>query len=151
MNKSARSAKSPAFFPAWLGVVRAYNLCDQLLTQRLAPLGLRTAEHELLMNLLRHPGCSQQQLGSQVLSAKSVVSTGVSKLQERGLLRREADAADARVWRLFLTPSGEQLAQQALQVQNEVVALMGAELSAAEIERMQDIATRISAALEQAL
>ena len=151
MSAKRSSSEPPAFFPAWLGIVRAYNLCDQLLSRGLAPLGLRTAEHELLMNLLHHPGSTQQQLGAQLLTAKSVVSTTVSRLQERGLLVREADAQDARVWRLSLSPEGERLARQALAVQNRVVALMGRQLDAAELPLLQDSAARISAALQAAL
>jgi DNA-binding MarR family transcriptional regulator len=151
MPAKKSSPATPAFFPAWLGIVRAYNLCDQLLARGLAPLGLRTSEHELLMNLLRHPGSTQQQLGAQLLTAKSVVSTTVSRLQERGLLSREADAQDARVWRLSLTAEGQALALRALAVQNAVVARMGAEVDAAEMAGLEASAARISASLQAAL
>ena len=35
--------------PTWLSVVRVYNLCDAAMTARLAELGLRVGEHEVLV------------------------------------------------------------------------------------------------------
>ena len=50
---------------AWLSVVRVYNLCDAAMTARLAELGLRVGEHEVLANLLRTPGMTQQELAKR--------------------------------------------------------------------------------------
>jgi len=138
----------PALHPTWLAVVRAYHLCDQVLTRRLAALGLKTSEHEVLVNLLLYPGSTQQQLGSHLFAAKSVVSSLVSKLEARGLLERSADERDARVWRLRLTRDGEKLARRALAVQIEVVTAMGEGSSAADNARLVASLDRVSAILQ---
>ena len=39
----------------WLSVVRAYHLCDAAMASKLAALDVRTAEHEVLANLVRDP------------------------------------------------------------------------------------------------
>lgn len=150
-RKDASLPSIHAATPAWVAVVRAYHLCDQLLAKRLAALGLRTAELDLLVSLLLYPGSSQQQVGAHLISAKSVVSTLVSKAEARGWLQREADAQDARVWRLSLSREGEQLAREALAIQNEVVALMTAPHSAAELAQVKDSMDRASALLSEAL
>ena len=139
----------PPVHQAWLAVVRAYNLCDQLLAKRLEPLGLRTVEHEVLVNLLLYPGSTQQQLGVHLFSAKSVISSLVSKLEARGLLERVADERDARVWRLQLSRDGHQLARRALAVQTEVVSAMGEGSSAAENARLVAMLDRVSGILER--
>ena len=59
---------------AWLSVVRVYNLCDAAMATRLAPLGLRVGEHEVLANLLRAPGITQQELAKRCFVAKSGIS-----------------------------------------------------------------------------
>ena len=51
---------------SWLSVVRAYHLCEAVLSQRVSTLGLRLGEHEVLVNLLRLPGLTQQQWRSAV-------------------------------------------------------------------------------------
>jgi DNA-binding MarR family transcriptional regulator len=69
-------------------------------------------------------------------------------MEARGWVRREADAADARVKRLQLTPAGQALAAQSLQVQSEVVAAMVAGASDAELELVTAVMQRVSAQLE---
>jgi MarR family len=91
---------------SWLSVVRAYNLCDALMTRRFAALGVRTAEHEILANLRRDPGLSQQTLAARCFTAKSSLSGVITDLEQRGWVRREPDPADARAKRLSLTAEG---------------------------------------------
>jgi len=141
----------PPAHDAWLSVVRAYHLCDQVLTQRLGALGLKLAEHEALVNLLLHPGATQQQLAAHSFTAKSVMSALVGKLEHAGWLRREPDAHDARAWRLHLTPAGEALARRSLAVQAEVVQRMTAASSPAELRELQRHMDAGSAALRAML
>ena len=114
----------PAAVGTWLSVVQAYNRCEALMARRLAAMGVRTAEHEILANLLRDPGLGQQALAQRCFTAKSHVSTLLTGLETRGWVRREADAADARAKQLYLTPEGERVALQTATVQAEVVAGM---------------------------
>ena len=133
---------------AWLAVVRAYNLCDAVMTARLAELGLRVGEHEVLGNLATLPGITQQQLAARCFVAKSGVSMLLTQMQAHKLVRREVDAADARVRRLFLTPAGQKLAQLTLQIQSEVVAAMAEPVSNAELDAVADVMQRVSVQLE---
>jgi DNA-binding MarR family transcriptional regulator len=136
---------------AWLAVVRAYNLCDAVLGQRLAELGLRPAEHEVLMNLLRSPGLTQQALAARCFVSKGGISMLVSRLEGAGWLQREADAADARAWRLHLTEAGLALAGRALAVQQAVVTAMVGDASAEELATVTASMQRVSTALEALL
>jgi glycosyltransferase A (GT-A) superfamily protein (DUF2064 family) len=70
----------------WLSVVRAYHLCDAVMVERLAALDVRTAEHEVLANLVRDPGISQQVLAARCFTAKSHISALLRALEERGLV-----------------------------------------------------------------
>src|SRR5215204_4717920 len=109
---------------SWLSVVRAYHLCDAVMASRLAAIGVRTAEHEILANLVRDPGISQQVLAARCFTAKSHVSALLRTMEDRGWVRRDADPRDARARRLFVTRSGEALARRTLKVQAEVVEAM---------------------------
>lgn len=150
--------KSPARFThdkstatqAWLSVVRVYNLCDAAMAARLAELGLRVAEHEVLANLLRSPGMTQQELATRCFVAKSGISMMLTRLQDQGLLRRESDARDGRIKRLYLSDTGEPLARQAMAIQDEIVTLMMAPLSGDELAVMTALAARVGQELTAA-
>ncbi|MFN7695392.1 MAG: MarR family winged helix-turn-helix transcriptional regulator [Burkholderiales bacterium] len=145
---SPQAISLPPAHRAWLATVRAYNLCDAVLAERLAELGLKTGEHEVLVSLLLYPGATQQNLAAHSLTAKSVMSSLVSKLEQAGWLERRADASDARVWRLHLSTEGEALARRALAIQNAVVQGMTEGNDAAALATLEAVALRACAALE---
>jgi DNA-binding MarR family transcriptional regulator len=145
-NTARAGAKSSAegATRSWLSVVRAYNLCDALMTRRLGALGVRTAEHEILANLQREPGLSQQTLAARCFTAKSHISGLLTDLEARGWVRREPDPADARAKRLFLAPAGARMAERTTQVQAQVVATMASALTASELSAVQAAMTAVS-------
>ena len=147
-SRTTKTSSSPHGTQAWLAVVRAYNLCDAVMSARMAALGVRVAEHEVLANLATAPGITQQALAARCFVAKSGVSMLLAQMEERGWVRREADAADARVKRLQLTAAGEALARQTLAAQAEVVRAMVADTSDAELDQVRDSMQRVSSRLE---
>jgi DNA-binding MarR family transcriptional regulator len=148
IDKPSRRTLSAETMQSWLSVVRVYHLCDAVLSQRLSALGLKLPEHELLVNLLRHPGQTQQQLAQRCFVAKSGISMLVSRMVDAGRVQREADAVDARVWRLTLTPAGRALAERAQQVQAGVIAAMAEASSPAEQKVIAEAMERASVTLE---
>ena len=136
---------------SWLSVVRTYNQCDALMAQRLAVLGVRTTEHEVLANLLREPGITQQALAARCFSAKSHISGVVTQMAARGLVRRDADPADARARSLFLTSSGEALARRTGAVQAEIVGLMALALPGEDLAHVERSMKRLSEVLDAQL
>ncbi|WP_341890501.1 MarR family transcriptional regulator [Variovorax sp. YR752] len=147
-SRAAKTPSSPHGTQAWLAVVRAYNLCDAVMTARMAELGVRIAEHEVLANLATAPGITQQQLAARCFVAKSGISMLLAQMESRGWVRREADAADARIKRLHLTADGQALAQQTLAAQADVVRAMVAGSSDAELDQVRDSMQRVSQRLE---
>lgn len=147
-SRSPRIPPSPHGTQTWLAVVRAYNLCDAVMSSRLAALGVRVAEHEVLANLATAPGITQQQLAARCFVAKSGVSMLLAQLEERGWVRREADAADARVKRLQLTAAGEAIARRTLAAQAEVVRTMVTGEGDADLDQVRDAMQRVSQRLE---
>ena len=132
----------------WLSVVRAYHLCDAVMAERLAALDVRTAEHEVLANLVRDPGISQQVLAARCFTAKSHISALLRSLEERGLVRRELDPADARARRLYVTRSGETLAKKTTAAQADIVAAMTRTVSAKDMAFIESAMSRVCERLE---
>jgi DNA-binding MarR family transcriptional regulator len=133
---------------AWLKVVEAYSLCDRMLTERLGQTGVPIAEHDLLMALLRNSGATQQQIAKGCFVAKSGVSMLLTKMQGKGLVRREADKVDARIKRVFLTAKGEKLAAKTLQIQLEVVEIMAKPLTDADLKQVTQTMQSVIASLK---
>lgn len=135
----------------WLAIARTFYLCDALMARRLGALGVRTAEHEVLVNLRRDPGIAQQTLARRCFNAKSHTSALLTALEARGWVRREADPADARAKKLFLTPAGERMAVRTAAVQAKVAAAMAETVSdkalAGVTTAMEKISERLQALL----
>ena len=81
---------------SWLAVVRACSLGEAVMAQRLAAIGVRTMEHEVLA-LLSKPGMTQQALAARCFSAKSHISGLIGQFEERKLVRREVDPAEMAI------------------------------------------------------
>jgi DNA-binding MarR family transcriptional regulator len=124
---------------AWLAVVRSYNLCDSLLTARLAEHGVQIGTHEVLVNLLKTPNLTQQELASHCFAAKSGISMLISAMEKDGFVVRQADKADARIKRVNLTTYGEQLARKTLRIQLDIVNVMTESVSDIELKKIKTI------------
>ncbi|QDB99396.1 MarR family transcriptional regulator [Mesorhizobium sp. 8] len=130
MNKLQSPAVHPADteppwdnprFRNWVAVARACHALERALATKLAPLGLKPAQLDVLMNLHRHPGMSQHDLARRLLVGRSNITMLLPQLETRGLLRREGDEKDKRILRLTLTVEGEALLTEALKVHTALI------------------------------
>ena len=136
---------------SWLSVVKAYNQCDTLLARGLAAIGLRNPEYEILANLLREPGLSQQALADRCFTAKSHISALLTSMQERGWLRRENHPLDARAKSLFLESDGQAMAERGKRIQAETLKVMAGAISPEQLRQVHEAMLSISAALDERL
>jgi DNA-binding MarR family transcriptional regulator len=145
------AAPSAEVVRSWLSVVRAYNLCDALLARELASIGLRNAEYEILANLLREPGLSQQALVERCFVAKSHMSGLLTSMQERGWLRRDSHPQDARAKCLYLEAQGQLIAEQGKLAQAKVVNIMATTITPEQMAQVHQAMLPICTALEAQL
>lgn len=101
------------------------------LERNLRPLGLTPTQFNLLASAgwLGRQGESptQQQVADMSGSDRMMASKVLRALEERGLLARHADPADARVLRIELTTAGRELVGQGVQIAVDTdVQLFGA-------------------------
>ena len=75
----------------------------------LKPLNVTRSQWWVLAYLSREDGMTQSQLAEELDLGKVAVGGLIDRLEKGGLLRREADAADRRVNRVFLEPKSKQL------------------------------------------
>lgn len=78
--------------------------CSQLYrSERLAEVGLNGGQYVYISNVCRNPGISQEQMSRQILINKSNVARQLAALEQNGFVRREPDAKDRRVMRVYPT------------------------------------------------
>lgn len=130
-------------FKNWIALVRAEKAVVRALTKALAPLDLKIGQLDVLMNLYRHPGMSQHDLARRLLVGRSNITMLLPQMEQQGILRREGDARDKRVMRLFLTERGETLLMDALKVYSGLIERVMAQSSTADCDRMGEQMRRI--------
>jgi DNA-binding MarR family transcriptional regulator len=101
---------------AWRGFMHAHHqLALRLRRLMLQDSGLTDADYEILAVLSEHPTghMPAQELGALVQWEKSRLSHQVRRMQERGLIAREPNPADARSAMICLLPAGRRVIQDA--------------------------------------
>jgi DNA-binding MarR family transcriptional regulator len=111
---------------------------DRALRRELAQLDMEIWEFEVLLALLRAPGL---QLGAGDLLRASQVTSGaisnrLTRLEERGWVRREIDPRDRRQVLVTLTTGGEERAEQLVATKTETEQLLFSRLDRPTLERM---------------
>src|ERR1700756_2028944 len=74
----------------------------------LKPLNVTRAQWWMLAYLSREDGMTQSQLAVELDMGKVAIGGLIDRLEKGGLVRREADAADRRINRIFLRPNSKQ-------------------------------------------
>ncbi len=147
VSKTA-SVETPWALPRyrnWIAVGKVHALVERALTVRLARLGLKLNQYDILANVHRFDGLTQQRLAEKLLVGRSNLSMSLPDLERRGLLQRIDDAGDMRVRKLRLTPAGEELALQALAIHVGLIEEMMEALTTEECERLGDFMRRVGA------
>lgn len=136
-------------FKNWIALVRAEKAVVRELTRSLAPLDLKIAQLDVLMNLYRHPGMSQHDLARKLLVGRSNITMLLPQLERQGFLRREGDAKDKRVMRLFLTQVGEIVLMKALKIYSAIIEKVMAQSTPAQCDAMGEQMRRIVETLSE--
>jgi DNA-binding MarR family transcriptional regulator len=75
----------------------------------LKPLNVTRSQWWVLAYLSREDGMTQSQLAEELDLGKVAIGGLIDRLEKSGLVRRDADASDRRVNRVFLEPKSQQL------------------------------------------
>lgn len=133
-----------------MAVARACHVLERTLAAKLAPIDLKPAQLDVLMNLYRHPGMSQHDLARKLLVGRSSITMLLPQLERRGLLRREGDEKDKRILRLTLTRAGETLLMKALKIHMTLIETAMSQSTAAECDLIGEQMRKIAEVLKTA-
>ena len=88
-------------------MARACQLMQQTLARKLADLDIKPPHLDILINLYRFEGISQQELARKLLVGRSNMSMLLPQMEKRGLIERRGDEqATSACCGCHLTPEG---------------------------------------------
>ncbi|MBW4441492.1 MAG: MarR family transcriptional regulator [Plectolyngbya sp. WJT66-NPBG17] len=103
----------------WQALLAPYNLgyrikiIAQLGTrrfqERLDPYELTPFHWVVLCCLWQEDGQATSEIGEKLQQVGGTLTGVLDRMSERGLIRRERDIHDRRIWRIWLTEAGEQM------------------------------------------
>ena len=76
---------------------------------RLEPFGLTTFHWVVLCCLWEEDGLATSTIGERLQQVGGTLTGVIDRMEERGLVRRERDTRDRRIWRILLTEAGKEL------------------------------------------
>lgn len=89
------------------------KLLSQLTTrkfqERLEPFGLTPFHWVVLCCLWEEDGLATCSIGEKLQQVGGTITGVLDRMEERGLIRRERDSHDRRIWRIWLTEAGKEL------------------------------------------
>lgn len=77
--------------------------------ERLEPLGLTPFHWVVLCCLWEEDGLATCSIGEKLQQVGGTITGVLDRMEERGLIRRERDLRDRRIWRIWLTEAGKKL------------------------------------------
>lgn len=85
------------------------QLLSRKLTERLEPFGLTPFHWVVLCCLWEEDGLPTSSIGEKLQQVGGTLTGVLDRMEERGLIRRERDCRDRRIWRIWLTDAGKEL------------------------------------------
>lgn len=147
-------ADKKRFLQEYQDVLAPYNLAyrvkllSQLFARKLQavlePYGLTPAHWGVLCCLWQEDGVATITI-SQRLQQLGGTFTGVlESMEKQGLIRRERDAEDRRVWRVWLTETGEALRETLPPIVRELEKDLYGCLSSEELQQFSEMVDRMN-------
>jgi len=135
----------PGIREVWVYANNIIHTARQMVNEELKPLGLTSAEGNILLHLLTQPRVHRQEdIGEQLEISKPAVSRALESLAAKGFVYREKDSADKRVSRVHLTPQALELGPQIEKVYSAVFAIAARGVSLQDIETAVEFFSLIS-------
>ncbi|MBF2388318.1 MarR family winged helix-turn-helix transcriptional regulator [Listeria welshimeri] len=112
--------------------------------KKLLKTGLNIGQLRYLWTLYKEDGISQESMAKRFMVDKASVTRHIKRLEELGMIRREMDAKDRRIQRIFVTDRGYQMRDLIEEVTKEWSARLTAGFSEKEKDDLMHLIGRLS-------
>jgi MarR family transcriptional regulator, 2-MHQ and catechol-resistance regulon repressor len=116
----------------WLILMKAYRVLAQVDAQSIAASGLGLSDFAVLEILMHKGPLPVNTIGRQVMLTSGSISTAIDRLEEKGLVLRQACPDDRRVTYVTLTTTGRSLIRRVFKVHANRLEALFEPLSSAE-------------------
>jgi len=140
-------AKLQASVLAWIHLLRIHHQVQRRESAQLAEYNLTLPQFDVLAQLAREEGITQQTLADRLLVTKGNVCGLMERMAEQSWIERRADPDDRRAYMLYLTPQGNTLARQVLPAQNRLITQLFGRLTAEKQKALLDLLGELDRAL----
>jgi DNA-binding MarR family transcriptional regulator len=130
---------------AWLRLARVFQKVDRASAAQFAQSGLSVAQFDIIAQLGRGEGISQQELADRLLVTKGNISQLIGKMERRGLIARRQQG---RTNALSLTPEGQRLFASVVPAQEKYIATLFGALTASEQRALLRLLRTLDRSLE---
>jgi DNA-binding MarR family transcriptional regulator len=104
VRRTARKSSPPGTL-----IRRLHQIYVAIYARQCAEFGTTPVQSSIMQVLLRLPGIDQVALAGEIGIDRTTVSSVLTRLEERGILRRVVDPDNRRIKRAFLTQDGKAL------------------------------------------
>jgi DNA-binding MarR family transcriptional regulator len=124
---------------------RAHQVAVGIFMEETAGFDITPVQFAILNALIDDPGEDQVTLARKVAFDPATFGSVIGRLEAKGWVQREADAADRRRKLLWITPEGEQAARQMKRLVGKVQARILAPLDGKDQEQLLALLDRLVA------
>jgi DNA-binding MarR family transcriptional regulator len=135
---------------AWLGMMRVTDKLQRLEGKNVAKYNLTLAQFDVLAHLFAGDGITQQELSELLFVTKGNVCGLIDRLEERGLVVRVSDRQDRRTNHLHLTAQGKELADLAVQANEQFISDYMSVLTTEEQQTLRSLVRKLDKSIEEA-
>ncbi len=135
----------------WLYANNIINSARQMVNDELKPLGLGSAEGNILLHLMAHGDTRRQEdLVNELEISKPAVSRALISLEKKGFVKREKDPADRRASRVLLTKKGHETGPKLERIYEGIFSLAARGIAQEEIKGFIELFRHISESFSSA-
>lgn len=143
--------EKPAYLPTLRELVRCNQAFERFSNAHVRRLGLTPPQFDVIATLGNTDGMSCKALGEKTLITKGTLTGVLDRLEEKRLIERCEDKADARRTHVSLTPTGEALFAEVFPPHLAHLDRAFSRLSIAELKQLQSGLASLHAAFDKSI
>ncbi|MBQ6518009.1 MAG: winged helix-turn-helix transcriptional regulator [Anaerolineaceae bacterium] len=111
--------------------------------------GLYVGQPQVLNFVIRHPGCTQNEIAAALGVSAASIAFSTKRLQNAGFLQKQVNSLNMRCNKLYVTPEGKEILKEFGSGYDELNQAMFEGFSEDEIKQLADFAKRVDSNLEK--
>ena len=133
------------------GLSKVYITHRKCFLQQSQKHGLYVGQPQVLNFVIRHPGCTQNDIAAALGVSAASIAFSTKRLQNAGFLQKQVNNLNMRCNKLYVTPEGQEILQEFGEGYDELNQTMFEGFSDSELKLLADFTQRVDNNLERFL